>query len=189
MPRVWRKAMGDTGLLLPAGALVFAVLAPVWDFSTAGLDTGLAIAWLGASWWALCRLVCADTAQNTKGARWWTCLLIGLGPLVRPDLLIMTLAFLGVLLVVERSWRHRVRVTAWIVVIPLAYEVFRMAYYAALVPNTALAKEAGTSDWSRGCTYFTDFVSTYHWWIPIGLLLVVALVPLLRSESVRGSRE
>lgn len=188
--RLWRRAMGDSGLLLPAGALVFAALAPVWDFSTAGLDTGLAIAWLGVCWWALCRLVCADATQDTKGrARWWICLLIGLGPLVRPDLLIMTIAFLGVLLVVESSWRHRVRVTAWIVAIPLAYQVFRMAYYAALVPNTALAKEAGTSDWSRGWTYFTDFLSTYHWWIPLGLLLVVALVPLLRSESVRGSRE
>jgi arabinofuranosyltransferase len=121
--------------------------------------------------------------------RWWTCLLIGLGPLVRPDLLIMTIAFLGILLVVESSWRQRVRVTAWIVALPVAYEVFRMAYYAALIPNSALAKEAGTSDWSRGWTYFTDFLGTYQWWIPVGLLLVVALVPLLRSEPVSGSRE
>jgi arabinofuranosyltransferase len=100
----------------------------------------------------------------------------------------MSLAFICVLLVVEDRWRHRARALVWVAVLPVLYQVFRMVYYAALVPNTALAKEAGTSDWSRGWTYFTDFLNTYKWWIPLILLVVFALVPLARAAPVRSSR-
>src|SRR6185503_12476547 len=41
--------------LLPAGALVFAALPPVWDFSTSGLETGLAFGWIGGCQWLLAR--------------------------------------------------------------------------------------------------------------------------------------
>jgi arabinofuranosyltransferase len=114
--------------------------------------------------------------------------LIGLGPLVRPDLVIMTAAFLAVLVVSETSWRARGRVVAWALALPLAYEAFRMAYYAAIVPNTALAKEAGASDWARGWRYLLDTVQPYHLWIPLVLLVLLGLIPLLRSARARGSR-
>ena len=187
--RLWRRVAGEEGVLLPAGALVFAAIAAVWDFSTAGLDTGLAIAWLGLSWWCLCHTVC-QTSDNRGPARtrWWVAVVIGLGPLVRPDLLIMTLAFLVVLLIVEASWASGARVVAWAAALPVAYQLFRMLYYAALVPNTALTKEGAASDWSRGWTYFTDFLTTYQWWIPLGLLVAVAFIPLLRSRVIRESR-
>jgi arabinofuranosyltransferase len=187
--QLWRRVVGDEGVLLPAGALVFAAIAAVWDFSTAGLDTGLAIAWLGLSWWCLCRTVCQPAGNRERGrTRWWIAVVVGLGPLVRPDLLVMTLAFLVVLLLVEVSWAPRARVVAWAAVLPVAYQIFRMLYYAALVPNTALTKEASASDWSRGWTYFTDFLTTYQWWIPLGLLVAVAFIPLLRSQVIRESR-
>jgi arabinofuranosyltransferase len=186
---LWRRVVGDRGVLLPAGVLVFAALAPVWDFSTAGLDTGLAVAWLGAVWWCLCRTVGQPPRADGKPrTRWWVALIVGLGPLVRPDLLIMTIAFLVVLVVAEATPRFRVRAVVWVAAVPVAYQIFRMAYYAAVVPNTALAKEASTSDWSRGWTYFTDFVTTYQWWIPLALLIAVGVVPLLRAPTVRGSR-
>src|SRR5262245_27212427 len=145
--RLWRKVVGE-GAAIPAGLLVFAARPPAWDFATSGLDGSVGVAWLGASWWALCRRVVPDKAPSqarTKTA-WWSCVLIGLGPLVRPDLAIMTVVFLAVLLVSETSWRARGRVFVWALAVPLAYEVFRLVYYGLLMPNTTVAKEAGASE-------------------------------------------
>jgi arabinofuranosyltransferase len=164
--RLWRHVVGD-GPTFPAGLLVFAALPPVWDFATSGLDNALGVAWLGASWWALCwRVFPQGTRPAGQMTPWGTCLLIGLGPLVRPELGLMTAAFLGVLLFAEASWRGRVRLVAWALALPLAYEIFRMAYYAAIVPNSALAKEAGASQWGRGWSYLVDFAEPYYLWIP-----------------------
>jgi arabinofuranosyltransferase len=187
--RVWNQ-IARGGVTLPAGLLVFVAVPPVWDFATSGLDNSLGVAWLGASWWALCRRAFPQGTRQERKTRtpWGTCMLIGLGPLVRPDLAIMSAAFLIVLMVSERSWRARVRVAVWALLLPLAYEVFRMAYYAAVVPNTALAKEAGASDWGRGWRYLVDLVQPYRLWIPLLLLVPLGLIPLLRSVRGRGSR-
>jgi arabinofuranosyltransferase len=187
--RLWHHVGGD-GPTVPVGLLVFAALPPVWDFATSGLDGALGVAWLGTSWWALCRRIYSGAPRHEPSATTpaGTCVLIGLGPLVRPDLVIMTVAFLAVLVVSETSWRARGRVVAWALALPLAYEAFRMAYYAAIVPNTALAKEAGASDWARGWRYLLDTVQPYHLWIPLVLLVLLGLIPLLRSARARGSR-
>src|SRR5262245_7534844 len=187
--RLWRNVVGE-GAAIPAGLLVFAALPPAWDFATSGLDGSLGVAWLGASWWALCRRVVPDKAPSqarTKTA-WWSCVLIGLGPLVRPDLAIMTVVFLAVLLVSETSWRARGRVFVWALAVPVAYEVFRMGYYGLLLPNTALAKEAGASEWGRGWKYFLDFVQPYYLWIPLALLVLVGVIPLIQWTRGRASR-
>src|SRR5262245_24929454 len=186
--RLWRRVVGE-GPTFPAGLLVFAALPPAWDFATSGLDGSLSVAWLGASWWALCRHVLPEPASSGTGtnAAWWTCVLIGLGPLVRPELGLMTVAFLGVLLIAVRSWPARVRVVAWALALPAMYELFRMAYYAALVSNSALAKEAGASEWSRGWNYLVDFVEPYYLWIPLALLVPLGFVPLVRWVRSRPS--
>lgn len=187
--RLWsRVARG--GVMLPAGLLVFVAVPPVWDFATSGLDNSLGVAWLGVSWWALCRRVFPQGTRQERRATtpWATCMLIGLGPLVRPDLGIMSAAFLIVVMVSEGSWRARVRVAVWALFLPLAYEVFRMAYYAAIVPNTALAKEAGASEWGRGWDYLVDTVGPYRLWIPLLLLVPLGLIPLLRLVRARESR-
>ena len=72
-----------------------------------------------------------------------------------------------------------------VVVVPAAYEIFRMGYYAAIVPNTALAKEASTARWSQGFTYLGDFVGTYWLWVPV-LLAGIAGVPLVIAARRRG---
>jgi arabinofuranosyltransferase len=187
--RLWNH-VARRGVALPAGLLVFVAVPPVWDFATSGLDTALGLAWLGVSWWALCRRVFPEGTRQERRTTtpWATCMLIGLGPLVRPDLAIMSAAFLIVVMVSEVSWRARVRVAAWALVLPLAYQVFRMAYYAAIVPNTALAKEAGASEWSRGWDYLVDMVRPYRLWIPLLLLVPLGLIPLLRSVRARASR-
>jgi arabinofuranosyltransferase len=186
--RLWRHAVGE-GPMVPAGLLLFAAVPPVWDFATSGLDNALGVAWLGASWWALCRRVFPQgTRHEGKPTPWSTCVLVGLGPLVRPELGIVTTAFLIVVLISERSWGARGRTVLWALALPLAYEAFRMAYYAAVVSNTALAKEAGASEWTRGWGYLLDTLRPYRLWIPLLLLVALGLVPLVRSIRARGSR-
>src|SRR5205814_10257485 len=40
--------------------------------------------------------------------------------------------------------------------LPVAYEVFRMGYYGEVVPNTALAKDAGGLHMSQGWAYRSE---------------------------------
>jgi len=49
----------------------------------------------------------------------------------------------------------------------VAYEIFRMGFFASLVPNTALAKSNGS--WAQGLLYLRDFVGTYWLWIPLAI--------------------
>jgi len=51
-------------------------------------------------------------------------------------------------------------------IVPGLYQVFRMGWFGALTPNTAIAKEAGAAHWRQGLHYAADFVSTYHLWFP-----------------------
>jgi len=163
---LWR-ATGRTGLALPVGLLVLVALRPMWDFSTSGLETGLTFLWLGGSFLGVVR-------ATTKPGRWprLSAVVIGLGPLVRPDLAIFSAGFLVALLATaprdRRAWG--LRLVAWAAALPFAYQIFRMGYFAALEPNTALAKEAGSSDWSRGWSYLKDFVDPYLLAIPIVLI-------------------
>jgi arabinofuranosyltransferase len=41
-----------------------------------------------------------------------------------------------------------------------------------MVPNSALAKEAGRAHWSQGWLYARDFFGTYVLWLPISLLML-----------------
>jgi arabinofuranosyltransferase len=54
--------------------------------------------------------------------------------------------------------------------LPLAYLIFRMGYFAALVPGTALAKEAGLPYWERGLAYLGNLVLPYALPLPLAAL-------------------
>jgi len=155
-------------ILVPVGALIFAVIPVVWDFVTSGLETGLSFAWLGVAYWLLVRASLGWNRQVLPAA-----FVIGLGPLVRPDLAIFAGVFLLCLIVAttERSWRGLLRRAGVVVLVagavPVVYQVFRMGYFAAMVPNTALAKEAEDSRWEQGWIYLRDFVDPYSIWLPL----------------------
>ena len=180
-------------IALPLGALIVCGLAPFWDFATSGLETGMVIGWLGLSFFALVRALEARTADRPPpgwGIRGnWDALLIGLGVLIRPDAGVFVVGFAALLLVLRWTgdWREVVKIGVWGATIPLAYQVFRMGYYAALVPTPAVAKEAGRPWWHQGWLYLTDFSRPYHLWFP---LLVVSLVFLIRAGTnlVAGAR-
>jgi arabinofuranosyltransferase len=183
---LWRR---DARVLLPFGALVVIALPPFWDFATSGLETGLSFVWLGATFYVLVRAGAAIRSAASAG-RLRTALflaLAGLGPLIHPDFAIFTLAFIAAFFVVAGESRPLRRFEALVVAlfIPGLYELFRMGYYGALVPNPAFAKEAGTSNWPQGWHYLLDTVNPY--WLAIPLLLVVAMALHVSRDADRST--
>ncbi|MFE7072766.1 hypothetical protein ACFU96_22050 [Streptomyces sp. NPDC057620] len=155
---------------VPLGSLVLLGLPPVWDFATSGLAT----CWIAGAWLAL----------TTRPASLVTSLVIGLGPLVRPDLGLVTVVFLGAQwLLVRPSWRGAFAGAGAAGALPVAYEVFRAGYYGHLVPLPAVTKEASRSLWGRGLIYLGDLAQPYLLWVPV-LFVAVALVPA--RGSLRG---
>lgn len=176
--------------LLPFGTLVLAALPPMWDFASSGLETGLSFAWLGLCFWLLARRAVGFEGGVRHAVWWpvWPAIAIGLGPLVRPDFTLYAAAFAVALLVMSRF-----RLLDWLLcfviatAIPGAYQLFRMGFYASLVPNTALAKDAGDSRWSAGLHYLLDYLGTYYLALPL-LLAAVVISAQLAYARRRGSR-
>jgi arabinofuranosyltransferase len=155
-------------LVLPLGAAVVAALPPFWDYATSGLEMPLVVLWLGGVWWGLAR---AREGGAVLAAA------IGLGPLIRPDLAIFSAGFL-LALVWTGPPRGRRRVLALLgaaALLPVAYQVFRMGYFATLVPNTALAKEPGLANWGRGLAYVGNLLGPYLLPLPLLLLALVGV--------------
>ncbi len=184
-----RLTAGDRRVL-PLGALVVLALPPFWDFGTSGLETGLIVGWLGLTWWLLVRRWEArrrlDLGQGRApaapaGRAWPVAVVLGLAPLVRPDLALFGLLVAAVLVLLEwpGGLRRLVGLAGAAIAVPLAYEVFRAGFYGLLVPSTALAKEAGRSRWDQGLLYLGDLVGTYLLWIPLAALLVWSCVSFL----------
>jgi len=172
-------------LALPIGAIVFVAIPAVWTYSTAGLEGGLSFAWLGTSWYLLTRrgLVAPRIHRPDRPAI--VSVVLGLGPIVRPDFLVVSIGFLVLHLVLNRrgGWSRGLLAIAYAAAVPFAVEVFRMGYYGLLVPNTALAKEATRSNWSQGWHYLADFANTYWLAIPVVLLLGVLGARILRADT------
>ena len=183
------RGRSSRGVVVPVGAFAVAALPPFWDFASSGLETGLVFAWLGgATWWSTYR--CTSERPPGRRAEVLGSGLVGLGWLIRPDLVVFTLAFAT--LVVASVWRdsarrRRLGVVTAMVALPVAYQVFRMGYYAMVVPNTALAKEAGRPQWAQGWAYLRDLVAPYDLWLP-GLLLLGVLALVVHGDVRRGDR-
>jgi arabinofuranosyltransferase len=186
--RALARRTTSSATLLPFGILVFVVLLPAWVFQTSGLETGLTFAWEGA-----CLAILAGWATSeARRLRAYEAAILGLGWLVRPELVLFSALFLVV--VVGAQWHQdraadRVRVVAAMVALPLAYQIFRMGYYGSLVTNTAIAKEGTEMRWGRGWDYLLDTAGPYWLWIPALALLAGGYVPLVRAlERERARR-
>jgi arabinofuranosyltransferase len=160
-----------TGGVVPFGALVLLALPPVWDFSTSGLEFGLTFAWLGSVLWVLARWADDGRLGTAKAV------VLGLGPLVRPDAALYSLAALVVVLVVDRRWR----LAAVALALPVAYQLFRMAWFGALVPNTALAKAADVPHWREGGAYVWNLLRPYALWGPLAVVAAGGVAVLRRA--------
>ncbi|MGW6647245.1 hypothetical protein [Streptomyces iakyrus] len=172
------------GPLLPAGVFVLLAVPPFWSYMTSGLESGLGTFWTGLSWWLLTRTRRGQEARLTRTAAF----VFGLGPLVRPDLAVVTACFLAALWWVLRPARRgTAAMLASAGAVPLAYEVFRAGYYGVLVPLPAIAKEASASDWSRGAGYVQETLGPYWLWPVVPVL--GALAALLVRRNRREQRE
>jgi arabinofuranosyltransferase len=173
-------------LLLPLGAIAYAALPVAWDYASSGLETGLGLFWLASSYLLVVR----------GFSRPVTAVVLGLGPLIRPDdtvyaaLLLLALARgedarpeLGSR---SRALRLLVLAAAW-GALPALYQIFRMGYYGALTPNPAIAKEAFTANWRQGLAYLDNFVGVYHLALPAALLFVLAILRLITFRRSRSS--
>jgi arabinofuranosyltransferase len=172
---------------VPLGALIVLVLPPFWDFTTSGLETGLVFAWLGCSSFLVAG---AATAPIEPSRAWPKAVLIGLGPLVRPDLAILAgpLLVALALLSIDRGPHAARRIAAVLgagMAVPLAYQCFRMGYYGALVPNPGITKEASSSWWAQGGRYLADLANPYHLAIPLAAL-VAALAAGIATAARSG---
>jgi arabinofuranosyltransferase len=183
-----RRLCRPDAVVVPLGLLAVAAVPVVWDFATSGLEMGLVWLWIGASFFALARLL-TDDAPVTDGRRavphrgWWL-VVVGLGPLVRPDLGLMTVVFLIAWVVLARP-RRIVGDLAIALALPVLYQVFRMGYFASLVPSTALAKDSGGLHLDQGWNYLRDLVDTYWLWIPLLVLVVAMVVRAVGERDVR----
>lgn len=169
----------------PLGLVVFIAVPPAWHFATSGLESGLTFAWLGGAYLAI-------VATGSANARPWRdagiAALVGLGPLIRPDMAVFTAVMLGAWLFV-----HRARGRVWVVsmgamalLLPVSYQVFRMGYYGSLVPNTAIAKEASESRPGQGFVYLLDFLAPYLLVLPL-VLVAFLLYRRAREWAPRSS--
>ena len=170
------------GVIVPIGLLLFSVVAGVWEFATSGLEMGMVFGWIGLSFWLLVRI------EQRRRSAVMSAFVMGLGPLIRPELLIMSVVFLVGLawVVASPGWRGASTIRRrWVlpflaaVALPALYELWRMAYFAMFVSNSELAKSGGGSDLPQGLAYFWNFVSTYLLWIPL-LLALPIVVPRIR---------
>lgn len=177
-----RDHRNGADIALPLGILVVLALPPFWDFASSSLETGLAFGWLGGCWWLL---VARIAEPSVPARRLPAAVVCGLGPLIRPDLAVFSAAFVGLLLVwpaaVRRAWTSRLAILAAAGAVPAIWQVFRMGYYGALVPNTAFAKEASLAHWAQGWRYLVDTVGTYALLIPLLALMVLVMAPRLEA--------
>lgn len=163
------------------GVLAFASLPFTWHFATSGLETGLTFAWLGMT---SLLLVGRSGANPDNKATALTGFVIGLGPLIRPDFaLVSGILLLGLLLTKTIAPARKWVFLASALALPTIYQVFRMAYYRAVLPNTAIAKEAGLTNWPQGIRYLADaLLNPTTLWIVVAATLV--LVTAKRSRPL-----
>lgn len=181
-----QRSLGAGTRLVPLGALVLAVMPPMWEFSTSGLEGGLTFGWLGLTSFLLARWATKETSLGAGSA-----VVVGLGWLVRPDLVIVSVVVVvGVLIAQWRSdgARDRLRLLAAALALPVAYQIFRMGYYASIVPNTGLAKAGVGSRWSDGLDYLRDFAQPYWLVVPLVALVASVMVPALQRAHAANNR-
>lgn len=184
--RVTRRLHPDGSVVVPVGLGAVAAAPVLWDFATSGLEMPLVWLWLAGSW-----AVLVSAAQRDDTAHGWprvgAVVVLGLGPLIRPDLGLMSLCLVGAWLWITRPARLAALADVAIAFAPtFAYQVFRMGYYASLVPTSALAKDAGGLHVAQGWRYALDLSRPYALWIP--LVLVVALIARTMARHGRDVR-
>lgn len=187
--------------VLPVGVAIYAAIPAAWDYASSGLETGLALFWLALCFTLITKLGLdgadeeSDEDLRPDSHFYATGFVLGLGPLIRPELALYSFTFLACLLLAffsrERggfSFKKLVLLGVAMGTLPVGYQLFRMGYYAALVPNTAYAKEAFESRWTQGGHYFDHFFGLYELLFPMALAAVLWISAVVRAGVDRELR-
>nr|WP_255583330.1 flagellar motor control protein ZomB [Dietzia sp. ANT_WB102] len=186
-----RAPSGGPMVLLPFGVLIYVMLPPARDFASSGLETGLVICWIGLMWLGLQLWARAPHGEGRFGlpaiGTAAVAFVAGLGPLVRPEMALAAAAFLALMAAAPQSWRH----LGWLVgiagAVPVAYQVWRMSYYALPYPLTAVAKDAGGSKWDKGAEYLWDLLAPYALVLPLVVVLVAGVIAVWARVAPGGA--
>lgn len=151
------------------------------DFSTSGLETPLSFCLL-----ALYALLLRREKPDARGIGWVLALMV----LTRPDFVV----FSGVVTIYflfsprRREKRAVNLLRLWIpsILILGLVQVWRMGYYAALLPNPFYAKSGAGSHWSQGMAYLWDLISGS----PAALIFLLAVMGTLAAwRNHTGDRD
>ncbi|EON30933.1 hypothetical protein GTC6_20330 [Gordonia terrae C-6] len=182
-------------LLLPFGAVIYIAIPPARDFATSGLENGLCIFWAALLW---CQLVAwarrgphtsrgggaVQTSRRSAAATLALAFTAGLAPLIRPELAVLGGLVLLLVFFAPLGWKMRLGVVVLAGALPVGYQIFRMGYYALLVPNPAVAKDASGAKWDQGFAYLTNLFGPYVLVLP-AVLVALAGVVLVVSGRMR----
>lgn len=101
-------------------------------------------------------------------------ILAGAGPLVRPEFSLLSLALILHFIFTVR--KKSVIKAILIAAVPnAAYIVFRIWYYAGVLPNTFFTKESSGSNLKQGFNYLLDLTKAYRSHVVFGLFLLATL--------------
>ncbi|MEM6961623.1 MAG: hypothetical protein AAF550_07775, partial [Myxococcota bacterium] len=149
--------------VLALGVLMYALIPVGWDYCTSGLENGLSLAWIGAGYYWMARAGRnPPPGISSPGiSSPWLFLYIGLGPLIRPELTILSCAWSFLLFLRMPHWRGRILLAVLVLALPVLFQLARMAYFGCLIPNTGIAKEAFDSRWVQGFHFADNFYGLY----------------------------
>ncbi|HET6584663.1 MAG TPA: glycosyltransferase 87 family protein, partial [Nannocystaceae bacterium] len=140
---------------IPVAAIVGAAHIDWTIHATSGLETSMLAAVVTAGFVAIARDV-----ERPRPRGWPAGLWLGLAALVRPDAALFAVA--GAVAYLGRAHRLAlVRFAAAASLCVLPAMVARWLYYGTLVPNTYLAKSAGTPWWDQGVAYLGLYLQQY----------------------------
>ncbi|WP_235831385.1 flagellar motor control protein ZomB [Gordonia zhaorongruii] len=187
-----RVTGAGVGLLLPFGAIVYIAIPPARDFATSGLENGLTIFWVAVLW---CQLVAwtRRRGNNADPGSGFALLVLaftaGLAPLVRPEGAILGALVLLVLFASRIGWKMRVAMVVVAGALPIGYQIFRMGYYAVLVPNPAIAKDASGAKWDQGFAYLGNLFGPYTLLVPAIVAVLLGIVVAVAGRMNRRSAQ
>jgi arabinofuranosyltransferase len=177
-----RDEKGSISFLNPAAAILIGTSAFI-DFGTSGLETGLS--------YLLLVLYAKFLLEN----RWLqkpvlTGLIASLLILNRPDfgIFLVLLIFLYALEIARKNIqiKHLARFLVFPALLVGGYQIFRMGYYAALLPNPFYAKSGAGAYWSQGFRYLMDLFQGSL--MPVILLVTIPMFFLKKNKGYLKNR-
>lgn len=123
------------------------------DFATSGFETSLTYLLL------ISALICIKREIHFAKPE-VVGILLSLLVLNRPES-VLVLFYVGILVLLKKDLKTVTRFFIPVILLVGGYQIFRMGYFASLLPNTFYAKKGGALYFSQGLNYLRDFIYSY----------------------------